>query len=153
MPLRQNADARPARLGERFVALVLDLILLAVLFTGVTRGAKGVWLMSPAHHRWQNGLFILDPICLLFLGGMLLYFVLSEGFWGATAGKSLMGLRVVSLDGDRPGVGRALVRNLLRLVDGLPALHLLGVFLILRSPQGVRFGDRVARTQVVRLKP
>ncbi|MEA3375685.1 MAG: hypothetical protein U9R72_05745 [Chloroflexota bacterium] len=57
---------------------------------------------------------------------------------------------VVGPDGGKPGLARSVVRNLLRLADGLPAFNILGVILILRSPQRARFGDRVAGTRVVR---
>jgi uncharacterized RDD family membrane protein YckC len=50
----------------------------------------------------------------------------------------------------RPGLVRSALRNLLRLVDGLPAFSMLGVILILRSPENARFGDRVGGTRVVR---
>ena len=41
-----------------------------------------------------------------------LYFGLAEGIWGGGLGKRLMGLRVVTTNGRRPGVGRALIRIL-----------------------------------------
>ena len=80
---------------------------------------------------------------------MGLYAVLLEGLAGRTPGKWAVGLRVVDLAGGRPGVWRSMVRNLLRAVDSLPAFQILGVILILRSPERVRFGDRVAGTRVV----
>ena len=44
-------------------------------------------------------------------GPAILIFSLLEAGWGATPGKALMGLRV-RRQGARPGLGRALVRNL-----------------------------------------
>jgi uncharacterized RDD family membrane protein YckC len=108
--------------------------------------------MTASDHRWSNGLFITDPLCWAFLAVMLLYFVLLEGLVGATLGKWALGLCVVSVKGDRPGFWRGLVRNVLRLVDGLPALSLLGIILIVRSPERARFGDRVAGTRVIRVR-
>ncbi|MGC9398326.1 MAG: RDD family protein [Anaerolineae bacterium] len=139
-----------ADLWARFRALVVDVLLFCALFFPVTRVVKGVWLMSATDHRWANGLFITDPLCLTFLALMLLYFVLLEGLVGATLGKWALGLRVISADGGRPGLGRSAARNLLRLVDGLPAFNILGIVLILRSPENARFGDRVAGTRVIR---
>jgi len=40
------------------------------------------------------------------------------------------------------------VRNLLRLIDGLPTLNILGIILIISSAEGQRFGDRIAKTFV-----
>jgi hypothetical protein len=42
------------------------------------------------------------------------------------------------------------LRNLLRLVDGLPALGILGAYLIATSQERTRLGDRCADTRVVR---
>ena len=63
-----------------------------------------------------------------------------------------LGLRVVTDGGNRPGLARSALRNILRLVDGLPAFNIVGVVLILRSPERARFGDRVAGTRVVRAR-
>jgi hypothetical protein len=47
------------------------------------------------------------------LGFALLYFSIVEGIWGAGFGKRLKGLRVVRINGRRPGTGRALIRILI----------------------------------------
>jgi len=105
--------------------------------------------MSPDDHRWSSGLFVTDPLCIAFLVVMGLYFVVLEGAAGATLGKWVVGLRVVGENGGKPGLLRSLYRNLLRVVDGLPALNIVGIVLILRSPECARFGDRIAGTRVV----
>ncbi len=106
--------------------------------------------MSRSEHEWTHGWWMVtDPLCVIFLVVMVLYFVLAEGMFGATIGKRVLGLRVVGLDGRRPGLPAALVRNLLRFVDALPALNILGVILILTSAERARFGDRAARTRVI----
>lgn len=46
---------------------------------------------------------------------VFLYFSISEGVFGRTLGKRALGLRVVrAADGEKAGVGRALVRNLVK---------------------------------------
>ncbi|MGD8968923.1 MAG: RDD family protein [Anaerolineae bacterium] len=139
-----------AGIWRRFWALVIDALLFCAIFFPITCIAKGVWMMSATDHRWANGLFVTDPLCLIFLALMLLYFVLLKGLVGATLGKWALGLHVVSAGGGKPGLARSAARNLLRLVDGLPALNIMGVVLILRSPERARLGDRVAGTRVIR---
>jgi len=134
----------------RLAAIVLDVVLLSAMFFPTTRIVKGAWLMSTADHRWTSGWFVTDPLCLVFLAGMFLYFVLLEGLAGATPGKRALGLRVVNANGDRAGLGQSLVRNILRVVDSLPTLGILAAVLITSSPEGARFGDRVSGTRVVR---
>jgi len=141
-----------AGLSRRFWALVLDFAVLSLIFFPVTRLVKGVWLMSRTDHLWGYGWLVTDPLCVIFLAAILAYFVLLEGLAGATIGKRLVNIRVISKDGGRPGIRRAAVRNLLRVVDALPALNILGVALILASPEKARLGDRVAGTRVITVR-
>ena len=138
-----------AGLAVRFFALALDFLLLSTFFFPATRIIKGVWLMSPSDHDWGIAWVVFDPICAVFLGIIVLYFVILEGVVGATFGKWVLGIRVVGGNGGKPGLKKSLLRNFLRLVDTLPVLNILGVVLILRSPERARFGDRVAGTRVV----
>ncbi len=144
-----SRDVIYAGLGRRFVALITDFLLLSIVFFPVTRAVKGVWVMSGEDHLWDYGWLITDPLCLTFLLIIVLYFVLLEGLGGATIGKRMLGLRVVGTDGQYPGIKRALIRNLLRAVDALPAFSILGAALILLSPERARLGDRIAGTRVV----
>ena len=137
-----------AGLRERFLALLIDVLLFCACFFPITRIVKGVWLMSPNDHNWVRGWFIFDPLCLAFLVVIGLNFIVLEGWLGATLGKWIMGLRVIGLDGGRAGLWKGTVRNALRLVDGLPAFNLLGVILIQRSENRARLGDRIAGTRV-----
>ncbi len=141
-------STRYAGLFARFGAIVIDSALFSAVFFPITRMVKGVWLMSPSDHGWASGWVVFDPICLVFLVVIVAYYIVLEAYAGATVGKWALGLRVVSLEGRRPGLWRSLLRNAGRLVDTLPALNVLGVILILRSPENARFGDRVAGTRV-----
>ena len=143
---------RYAGLFARFGALFIDFLLFSAVFFPITRMVKGVWLMSASDHRWASGWVVFDPICLVFLVVIVAYYIVLEAYLGATVGKWALGLRVVSLDGRRPGLSRSLLRNAGRLIDTLPVLNVLGVILIVRSPQNARFGDRVAGTRVLHVR-
>lgn len=79
------------------------------------------------------------------------YLVLLEVVWnGQTIGKRVMGLRVIQDSGVRLGVYPALLRNLVRPVDKLPALYLVGGVAALFSETHQRLGDLLAGTIVVR---
>jgi uncharacterized RDD family membrane protein YckC len=86
-----------AGLCLRFLALLVDLLLFGACFFPVTRWVKGVWIMSATDHRWSDGLFITDPLCIAFLVVMILYFALFEGLIGVTLGKWVAGLRVMRI--------------------------------------------------------
>jgi uncharacterized RDD family membrane protein YckC len=104
--------------------------------------------MGPSQHLWG----ISDPICLVFLVIIFTYLIIMEAYIGWTVGKRLLGIRVVDNNGGRIGLQKSIIRNLLRLVDGLPAFNILGIILIVSSEKGQRFGDRVARTFTTRLQ-
>ncbi|HOD66157.1 MAG TPA: RDD family protein [candidate division Zixibacteria bacterium] len=148
----QPGRFRYAGLGRRFAALMLDFALGSLVFFPVTKIAKGVWILRPEEHAWRYGWLITDPLCLMFLAVILAYFILSEGLLGATLGKRLVAIRVVRVNGERPGLGRSLIRNVLRAVDALPAFNILGIVLIVSSPEKARAGDRVAGTRVIALR-
>lgn len=148
MPTTQQV-LRYAGLWVRFLALSVDGILFCLVFFPVTRLVKGVWIMSSSDHLWGYGWIVTDPICIIFFVIMAAYFIVLEGLFGATLGKRFLGLQVVRPDGARPGLAKSTLRNLLRLVDGLPFLSILGSVLILISPERTRVGDRVAGTRVI----
>ncbi len=100
--------------------------------------------MSYEEHLWG----ISDPICLVFLFIIFAYFILMEAYIGWTVGKKILSMRVVDRLGSKIGFTKSIIRNLLRLVDGLPTLNILGIILIISSPEGQRFGDRIAKTFV-----
>ncbi|MCC6964482.1 MAG: RDD family protein [candidate division Zixibacteria bacterium] len=141
---------RFATLGQRFLALVLDWILFCAVFFPVTRIVKGTWLMTSADHVWRIGWMISDPLCVIFFIVIVAYYVLLEAYLGWTVGKRLLDLRVIAVDGSKPGLKKSLIRNALRLVDGLPAFSILGVVVILLTKERTRLGDIVAGTRVVR---
>jgi uncharacterized RDD family membrane protein YckC len=72
--------------------------------------------------------------------------------WGATLGKMLLRLRVVKTDGTPISRSESIIRNLLRIIDGL-FYYLVGAILIWNSPLRQRLGDRAAKTVVVRRQP
>ena len=102
--------------------------------------------MGPEEHLWG----ISDPICIVFLFIIFAYLILMEAYVGWTLGKRILGMRVVDISGNKIGFLKSVIRNLLRLVDGLPAFNILGFVLIVSSPQDQRFGDRIAKTYVIR---
>ncbi|MCK4409223.1 MAG: RDD family protein [Candidatus Eisenbacteria sp.] len=130
--------------------MVADIVMMSCVFFAVTRIVKGTWVTSASDHGWVRGWFVSDPLCLTFLVVMLLYFVLLEGLVGSTFGKPLMRLRVVDVNGKRAGLARSLIRNVLRVVDGLPSMGLVGAILIVTRVDRARIGDLVAGTRVVR---
>jgi uncharacterized RDD family membrane protein YckC len=130
-------------IGTRLAAYIVDTIVLMVVF--FILGFR----MSGSFNFQYSGMEALP-----FIGGFalvtFLYFVVLEGTSGATIGKKLLKIRVVREDGSACGFGPSFVRNILRIVDGLPALYIIGMVLIARSDKKQRLGDRLARTVVIK---
>lgn len=126
--------------GLRAVAIIIDTIILmivgwvvALLFGGAT--ASGFQLSG-------------GPALLLFLIAIA-YYIVMEAQKGATIGKLILGLRVVMEDGSAIDWRASVVRNLLRIIDGL-FIYLVGAILVWTSDKKQRLGDRLANTIVVK---
>ena len=85
---------------------------------------------------------------LVALGMSILIYVVIQGLRGWTPGKLLFGIRTVAEDGQPPGIGRAIIRWVLFIVDGLCA-GLVGFIVMLTSRGHRRVGDMAAKTYVV----
>lgn len=109
----------PATLGLRLVAGVIDQILLMGL------RMIGAMLMLGGFEAMTRAETMRSPQWLWLSLGLLFfemaYFSVSEGRWGATPGKALVGLRVGGLDRNAPGIPRALLRALIYLVPTMVA--------------------------------
>ena len=77
------------------------------------------------------------------------YFIVPESLFGASFGKILNGLCVVRIDGAPVSFGSIVIRNVLRLVDVLPGIYLLGGLLVLISGSSQRLGDLAGGTTVI----
>ena len=88
---------------------------------------------------------------------ILAYFLISLGYgialeWGwrgQTVGKKLLRLRVMDSQGLGLAFSQIVVRNLLRVVDALPVLYMVGGLACLISRRAQRLGDLAANTIVV----
>ena len=134
-------DLPIAGVGTRVLAGFVDYLLVTALsiawvaaaiwaVIGLSLGSSWAWVLVIV------GLFIIQYG--YFAGSELL-------MRGQTLGKRLVGLRVVTRLGGRPGSAALLVRNVVRLVDVL-----VGVPLMMADPLARRVGDRLGGTVVVR---
>jgi uncharacterized RDD family membrane protein YckC len=81
--------------------------------------------------------------------GLFGYFILLEGLFGQTVGKRLLGVVVIKRDGSPCTMTASVVRNLLRIIDGILS-YAVGLVAMLLSDDRQRIGDRAANTVVVR---
>jgi uncharacterized RDD family membrane protein YckC len=127
---------------RRAIALGIDVGIVASL----TSLVNGVF----AAFRW------ISPDLALFLS-LIGSFVIAIGYgvffeWlrrGRTLGKQVMDLRVIDSEGRRLEFHQVLIRNLLRAIDGLPGLYLVGAISMACTRHGQRLGDLAAGTLVI----
>jgi uncharacterized protein len=134
-------ERRYAGLPRRLGAIVIDVLIAYVAFSialaVLVPGALDETTTS--HQRTSVGLIALAVLTVLFN-----YVVFAEWRWGRTLGKLVLRIRVADQDGGTVSWNRALLRNLLLVVD-----LVVGWVLIPLSPRKQRLGDRLAHTVVV----
>jgi uncharacterized RDD family membrane protein YckC len=152
VPFTRPAAPGKEVVGKRILAALIDIVVLivigvvfALLFgRHTTTGSAANGQVSSSASFSLSG----APAVIYFLVD-LAYYGVSEALTGQTLGKALLGLRVVKLDGSPCTPGAALVRTLLRLIDGLPLFYLVGLICIAVSARAQRLGDMAAGTVVV----
>jgi uncharacterized RDD family membrane protein YckC len=77
----------------------------------------------------------------------ILYFPIAETMYGATLGKRLMGLKVVTKSGGKPSFEKAFIRNISKIHQVLLLLDLIGG-LITSTDLHQKYTDRIANTTV-----
>ena len=133
-----------AGVALRFVAVLIDGIILIPLLLVLAL------VFGDRYSTSQNGTHTVG----ITAGGwwpllmILAYYVASEALTGKTIGKRAVGLRVVDASGQPLGLGQALVRNVLRIVDAI-LFYLVAAISVWTSSERQRIGDRVANTIVV----
>jgi uncharacterized RDD family membrane protein YckC len=127
----------------RFLAVSVDLVVVSLLseVVGALLGFLGVISRDLAMAATLFAYFVLS------IG----YGVLMEWRWrGRTLGKMLLKLKVMDVQGLKLTFSQVVIRNLMRFVDILPGLYLVGGMACLISRRHQRLGDLVANTIVVR---
>ena len=144
-------DYRVAGIGSRFLATLLDTLVILLLQIAVVVAlllllrAFNISLLDNGLAAWMYAIFGL--IAFLFYWG---YYIFFEMLWnGQTPGKRWVGLRVIRADGTPITLSESLIRNLTRLVDLLPAAYGVGIITMLIDKQSRRLGDLAAGTLVI----
>ena len=81
----------------------------------------------------------------------MVYFVLFTGLRGQTPGKQVWGIRVVTGDGEIPGIGRAVMREVVgRIVSAI--VLLLGYIWVVFDSRKQGWHDKIGGTYVIRAR-
>ena len=138
-------ELRPAGIGSRGVALVIDLAAQIVL------AIAWVWAITSVGAAGDEAA-VQAVVLTLLVATVLGYPVGFEALWrGRTPGKAVMGLRVVRDDGGPIRFRHAFVRGLVGVVVDRPGISsgLLALIPMLTTTRSKRLGDLAAGTVVV----
>ncbi|WP_344368289.1 RDD family protein, partial [Streptomyces indiaensis] len=162
---RRQAEARPAGLGKRLAARLLDTVVLAAL-TATAAVPLGTAAIDHVNEKIDAArlsgetvtVWLLDGTTSVYLGIILavllvagvLCEVLPTAKWGRTLGKKLMGLEVRDIEAhDSPEFGAALRRWLVYSVPGLLVVGIVGVaWCLFDRPWRQCWHDKAAHTFV-----
>lgn len=132
---------------KRVIAIVVDSIIVGI--GSLVLSAILIFPMLIA--RWSG--FWFNPWSWLqfpFVMGLLytFYFTITESWYGYTLGKKVVGLKVITLNGETPTLDKAFIRNISKIYW---LLLLLDVILGLATSSGSRqkYSDRIAGTKVI----
>ena len=170
-----------AGIGSRFLANMLDSLFQCAIYFGmwIVAGILAILLGLSAGFRSSGiaSFFQNAEVALALIAAFLIlwgYFIWFETRWnGQTPGKRQLGLRVIRDGGYPINIFAAIIRNLIRIIDGLPIIALgliaagvighqpdtaalgglcilLPVLCLLLSDRYQRIGDFVAGTMVVK---
>lgn len=135
----------------RFVAFMIDVAAIAVIYLILLYA----WAMLAPGSMMLLGRLGADLTAAALITAFFLlrtgYAIILEWFWrGQTLGKRLLGLRVVDEQALRLEFSQIAIRNILRVVDALPAGYLVGGIAAFVNRHGQRLGDLAANTVVIR---
>ncbi|WP_217245802.1 RDD family protein [Streptomyces sp. AC602_WCS936] len=162
---RRQAAARPAGLGKRLAARLIDTVVLGAV-TAVAAVPLGLKAVDHVNGKIDEAklsgetvtVWLLDGTTSTYLGIVLavllvfggLYEALPTAKWGRTLGKKLLGLEVRDIEAhEPPTLGAALRRWLVYSVPGLLAIGLVGVvWCVFDRPWRQCWHDKAANTFV-----
>jgi len=138
----------------------IDQIISQYRFGMVARRWGALWVdgailwMLPAIPVFTLGQDLYQKTIILWVACLFSYLFVMEGLLGWTLGKWLFGICVVNREGKRPGLLRAFIRTLIKVVEANPMLFsgLLAAIIVLLTKKRQRLGDMAAGTYVVRKK-
>src|SRR5262249_13571039 len=142
-----------AGIGSRFLALALDTLIQTLLYIAGTFAliaASSYLDKLSKYFSWIPESWAMALVILFLFSVYWGYFAFFEIIWkGQTPGKRIIGIRVIKDSGRPINAYEAIGRNLLRSVDALLGMYIVGIVSMMISAQKRRVGDYVVVSVVV----
>jgi len=149
-PEQTALDFAIAGIGSRFVAIALDTLI--QMAAGLVVGIAGGFSTAGLARLWPNsGVWAVAILLLFYFLLYFGYFAFFEIIWnGQTPGKRRVGIRVVKDSGRPLTPSECIGRNLMRIVDWMPAFYAVGIVSALITKENKRLGDLIVGSLVIR---
>ncbi|HSH01233.1 MAG TPA: RDD family protein [Anaerolineae bacterium] len=134
-----------AGLASRFQAALIDTIIIVIIQAILATLVFSFTINTNIAANIISA--IMGLIAFTFLWG---YYIFFEMLWnGQSIGKRAINIRVVNINGSPIGLTESIIRNLIRIIDILPATYGVGVITMFLNQKWRRLGDLAAGTVVV----
>jgi uncharacterized RDD family membrane protein YckC len=145
VPVEKGLKPALAFWGERFVAWLIDIIILGIIVSAIRLSALVAW----PGFTWTSGIPSWIPFADFGTSNVVyfLYWMLMEGIYGQSLGKMFMRLRITRLDGRPINMGQAAIESVGKAFL-LPIDAIVGWILYPRRRQ--RLFNYLSQTVVVR---
>ena len=146
-----NINFNTANVGERVVAYLLDVVVIAayyfVIYFLIGQLFNGSRLLDGLDNWSIMAIHSVISLPVLF------YTLLLESFFeGQTIGKRIIKIKVIKIDGYQASFGDYLIRWLFRIVEVTGIMGIVGLIAMNTSKKTQRIGDMAAGTAVISLK-
>lgn len=144
----QNIDVEyePGSLGDRVLGRIIDWIVIGA-YIAIILAIIGFSNIGDFFDN--NGWIIILFILPVFFYDLLCEMLLN----GQSVGKKVMGIKVISLNGEQPSFSQYLNRWVFRLVDFTISGSLVAFIMVAVTEKKQRLGDLIAGTTLVKTKP
>lgn len=136
-----------AGLASRAGAAIIDLLLQGLLILAIV----GVRVLLSEYGKWPGTTWANALLGIASFAMWYGYYVYFETVWnGQSPGKRYARMRTIREGGMPIDFASAATRNLVRIVDIIPGIYLVGMISVLASSRNKRLGDFAAGTLVVK---
>jgi len=141
----------------RFLALIIDSVILGVvsgIINGVFGGIIGATFLTSNQPAGSAAAGMFGFFSAIWLANIVInyaYYVILTGLYGATLGKMVLGLRVVDSNGQKIGMPKAALREIVgKVISGI--VFALGYIWVAFDEKKQGWHDKIAGTYVVKVR-